>query len=207
MNTETLKFHFMKKIFFSLVFITTSYFVMAQEDTIVTMKTTTSNPAYTAPSIITTTFRTTYPDVTDVVWAPMGDWWVATYNRNNRLMRSYYTPGSVTFNLALPVLNGMVPENIISSAFNAYGNSLYDITRMKDMENMEIYQVRLLENGAFRTLYMDQTGKIVTDFHTTMINSNNPDNLKMEKDNKIKMDDGTKVKAEDNKTKIKYKDQ
>jgi hypothetical protein len=196
----------MKKIFFSLIFLATSYLLMAQEETKVKMSTTTSNPAYIAPSTITITFRSTYPDVTDVSWAPMGDWWVATYNRNNRVMHSYYTPGGVTFNLALPVLNGMVSENIISSAYSAYGNNLYDITRMKDMESMEIYQVRLLENGAFRTLFIDQTGKIVTDFHTMILN-NNPDNLKTEKDNKMKMEDGTKIKVEDNKTKIKNKDQ
>ena len=195
----------MKKIFFSLIFLATGYFLMAQEDTKGTMKTTTSNPAYTAPSIIITTVRTTYPDVTEVAWAPMNDWWVATYNRNNRIMRSYYTPGSVTFNLALPVLNGMVPENIVSSALSVYGNNLYGITRMKDMETMEIYQVRLLESGVFRTLYIDQTGKIVTDFHT--MSNNNPDNLNTQKEYKVKMDDGTKIKVEDNKTKIKNKDQ
>jgi hypothetical protein len=197
----------MKRIFFSLALIAASYGMMAQEDSIITKTTVTSNPAYVAPSIIITDFRTAYPDVVDVTWAPMGDWWVASYNRNNRILHTYYTPGHVSFNLALPVLNGMVPENVITAAMHAYGNDVYDITRMKSMDDMEIYQIRTLENGIFKTLYIDQTGKMVTDFHTMMLHSNNPDNLNTQKEYKVKMEDGTKIKVEDNKTKIKNKDQ
>jgi hypothetical protein len=197
----------MKRIFFSLALMTASYCLMAQEDSIITRTTVSSNPAYTAPSLITTEFRTTYPDVMDVTWTPMNDWWVASYNRNNRLIRTYYTPGHTTFNLALPVLNGMVPEDVVTSAMHVYGNNLYDITRMKDMPDMQFYQVRTLENGVFKTLYIDHTGKIVTDFHTMMLNNYNHDNLNTQKEYKVKMDDGTKIKVEDNKTKIKNKDQ
>lgn len=200
----------MKRIFFSFAFIAASYCLVAQEDTIVSKISTSSNPAYTAPSIITSTFRTTYPDVTDVTWAPMNTWWVANYNRDNRLMRSYYTPGGVTFNLALPVLNGMVPEEVITSAIHVYGNNLYDITRMKGTESMDVYQVRTLDNGIFKTIYIDQTGKVV-DYSSMMMNNMNTDmtkDMNMKKDdNKIKTADGTKVKVEDNKTKIKNKNQ
>jgi hypothetical protein len=193
----------MKKIILFAFLLAFGITVSAQE---IKMTTTTSNPAYAAPSGITLSFRTTYPDVTDVTWYQMDRFWVANYTRNNRLLHTYYGTNGASFNVALPVLNGLVPEAVITSALNVYGNNLYDITRMKDMDMLEIYQVRLLENGVFRTIYIDQTGKTVTDFHTMPMNSN-MDNMNMQKDNKVKFDDGTKIKVEDNKTKIKNKDQ
>ena len=193
----------MKKIMFSLLLLAFGITVMAQE---VTMTTTSSNPAYAAPSDISLKFRTTYPDVTYVTWYPMNTYWVASYNRNNRLMRTYYGTNGNSFNLALPVLNGLVPESVITTALNLFGNNLYDITRMKDMDMLEIYQIRQLDNtGMLNTIYIDQTGKTVTEFHTMPMN-NNVDNMNMQKENKVKLDDGTKIKVEDNKTKIK-KDQ
>jgi hypothetical protein len=188
----------MKKIIFSTLLLAFGVTVMAQE---VKMTTTSSNPAYAAPSDITLSFRTTYPDVTYVTWYPMDRYWVASYNRNNRLMRTYYGTNGASFNVALPVLNGLVSESVITAAMNLYGNNLYDITRMKDMDMLEIYQVRLLENGVFRTIYIDQNGKTVTEFHTMPMN-NDIDNM----NNKVKLNDGTKIKVEDDKIKIK-KDQ
>jgi len=199
----------MKKIIISLFFAGSSYALMAQEDTIVSMTSNSNNPAYLAPSDLTLSFRNTYPDVTTVTWQPMNNWWIASYNRNNRLMHTYYAVNGLSFNVALPSLSGMVPETVITSALSVYGNNLYDITRMKEIGSMEIYQVRLLDNGAFRTIYLDESGKQITDIHALQLNSmsNRPPDVQMQTEKKVKYDDGTKIKLEDNKTKIKNKDQ
>jgi hypothetical protein len=193
----------MKKIIlFSSFLLAFGVAVLAQE---VTMTNTSSNPAYAAPSDITLKFRTAYPDVTNVTWNPMNTYWVASYNRNNRLMRTYYGTNGNSFNVSLPVLNGLVPEAVITSALSLFPNNLYDITRMKDADMLEIYQIRTIDNGLFNTIYIDQNGKTLTDVHTMQMNSSQ--DMNMQKDSKVKYDDGTKIKVEDNKTKIKNKDQ
>src|SRR5437867_3646280 len=100
----------MKKIILSALLVASVFFLTAQE--IITRTTISSNPAYAAPSYITLSFRTTYPDVNNVTWNQMNNYWIASYTLNNRLMRTYYATNGASFNVALPVLSGLVPEAV-----------------------------------------------------------------------------------------------
>ena len=177
----------MKRIILSAFLLASVYALSAQEVTVYRLGTTTSNPGYSVPMQIRTTFQTTYPSATLVTWEPVSDWWVASYTIDNRINHVYYNTQpyylirNESFHVALPVLQTYVPDAVISTAISRFGNSLYDITKMKSASNVEIYNVRLLENGVSRSVWMDEQGTEVTDVY------------------KVKVDeDGVKIKADNN---------
>jgi hypothetical protein len=157
----------MKKIFLSAIMLAAAYTLCAQE--VGVYKATTIKPAeYQVPVIITTHFQTTYPGVTPMAWEPMNDWWYTTYkDNNNRLVRVYYSTQpyylirNESSKVALPVINTMVPEAVITSAINTYGNNLYSITALKSAGSNDLtYQVTLIKNGVAETAMLNATGVV-----------------------------------------------
>src|SRR5688572_1351731 len=189
----------MKKIFFSVILIAAGLTLAAQEAPIVYRVTTIeTNPAYSVPTTIRTSFETTNPGVTVLAWEPMHVWdpsivwWRASYNTNNRITHVYYNSNGMnySYNVSLPVLQTFVPEDVVATAINLYGNNLYGITKMKSANDMEVYQVRFLENGNLKSVWVDGDGASVIETDVYKI--------KIEDDEmKIKTDDKTKVKVDD----------
>jgi hypothetical protein len=160
----------MKKGIIALLVLATGYAVSAQE---VIMQKQTSSGTYNAFSIpeqIRVEHHLLYGDPALATWYPMTDMWVATpTTMNNRITHVYYTTepwylvdvpdrSAVGFSVTLPVINTFVPEEVITSAINKYGNSIYSITQLKTTGNVESYQVGLIENGTLRTVSMDANG-------------------------------------------------
>ena len=204
----------MKRIILSVFLIASAYALTAQEVTIYRLGTTTSNPGYTVPMDIRTSFQVTYPTVTTVTWEPMKDYWVASYTENNRVQHVYYntqpwylynSPGA-SFHVSLPVLQTFVPDAVITTAINRFGNALYDITRMKGAANDEIYTVRLLENGVARNVWMDANGTEVVDVYTVHTTDDTMLKADLDDSEKTKTEQKVKIKTEDDKTKIKKDD-
>jgi len=184
----------MKRIILCVSLLASAIALSAQEIIVYRLGTTTSNPGYSVPMHIRTSFQTTHPDVTVVTWEPLSDWWVASYTEDNRIYHVYFNPAGVNFNVALPVMQTYVPDAVITTAISKYGNALYDITRMKGASNQEVYQVRLLENGISRSVWLDANGTEVTDVFT----------VHTQDDMKLKADDGEmKIKMEKDEQKIK----
>jgi hypothetical protein len=150
----------MKKLMFSLVLLTSVYALSAQEVTVYRLSSTTNNQArvMTPPPFIVSNFQTTYPGVTVIAWDPVETWWRASYNKDNRVTHVYYTESGENYRVALPVLQNNVPEEIVSRAITSYGPVVYAITRMKSAAGNEIYQVKLLDSGEARTMWLDNTG-------------------------------------------------
>jgi len=189
----------MKKIIFSVILLAASFTLVAQENPVVIYRVTTveANPAYSVPSYIRTNFETTNPGVTVIAWDPMfvwdptTVWWRASYNTNNRITHVYHNSAGLNYNVALPVLQTFVPEDVITKAISLYGNNLYGITKMKGSDDMEVYQVRFLENGTLTSTWMDVDGTAVleTDVYKVKIDD---DEIKIKSDaekTKIKMDE------------------
>ena len=174
----------MKKVFLSAIMLAAGFTLCAQEPTIEKMKvkedktkvkySDDTKVVYQAtdavPMTIRTHFTTIYPDITLVTWEPMGEWWSATYtNDNNRIVRVYYSTQpwylerNESYIVALPVLNTYVPEEVITSAINSYGNSLYSITALRSTDTENMYQVMLIKNGMSESLMMDDKGVVFTD--------------------------------------------
>ncbi len=171
----------MKKVIFAVMLLAIGYSLHAQ---VVVYKSESTNPAYVVPENIRVDFVTTYPAVTTVTWEPFDgvvtDMWRATYTTNNRITRTYYTTNGATYNIVLPVLSTYVPEEVVTSAINLYGNSLYSITKMKSAGDMEVYHVCLMENSTPRSVWMDAGGVVVTDVYKIKMDD---EKLKIKVDN------------------------
>ena len=145
----------MKKFFLSAMMLAGAYALCAQQ--VPTYRAT--DVTFQVPVTIKTNFQVSYPAATTVTWQPMNDWWYASYkDQNNRLvsvyynMQPYYLIRNETFKVALPVLNTLVPEDVITNAINKFGNSLYSITTVKTSGSEEMmYQVTLIQNGTAET--------------------------------------------------------
>ena len=57
-----------------------------------------------------------------------------------------------------PVLSNYIPAEIITRLKSVYGNKLYDITMMKKSDSRFLYIIRVKENGAYITHYLDEKG-------------------------------------------------
>jgi hypothetical protein len=89
------------------------------------------NAVVSVPSNIQTSFTTANPGVTDVRWEQNNDWYRATYTTGARRMRMMYDMRGNSFALALPVTQGLVPDEVIEKAYTLYGDNIYDITLLK----------------------------------------------------------------------------
>ena len=157
----------MKKIFCAAILLGTVYSLSAQEPAAYRTATTASvNYSNQVPVNIRTNFQTANPTVTQVTWMPMNtDWWYASYmNNDNRMTRVYYNtqpwylePGrDINFKVSLPVLNTYVPDDVIATAINRYGNDLFSITARKpDANGMVAYHVTLIKNGVSEIVLMN----------------------------------------------------
>jgi hypothetical protein len=121
------------------------------------------------PESITTHFNATHPGVVVITWQPMADYWYTTYKSdNNRLIRVYYNTQpwymmrNESFGEALPVLNTFVPDAVITSAINNYGDDLYSITTLKATAGSEgNYAVTILKNGVSDRIMMNGQGVVL----------------------------------------------
>jgi hypothetical protein len=103
-----------------------------------------------------------YPTATNPVWEQSGEWYRATYLDNNRSMHVYYAPNGSSYAVALPVIQSWVPENVVTTALNQFGNNIYAINKIRAANGNEVYQVTLLENGQTRNEYIGMDGQSVT---------------------------------------------
>jgi len=157
----------MKKIFLAAIMLVAAYTLYAQQTTVTYQATST-----TVPVEIRSHFEANNPGVTVISWEPMTDYWYVTYKgNNNRLVHTYYsTQIWYTFDMsrngnyivALPVLNSFVPESVITSAIDKYGNNLYSITAMKGTAGAEgNYVVTIIKNGVSDRVMLNGEGVVM----------------------------------------------
>lgn len=87
--------------------------------------------AVNVPTSIQTQFTTAIPNATDVRWEQNADWYRATYKVGAHRMRTMYDMRGNSWSLALPVTNGLIPDDVIERAYTLYGDNVYDITILK----------------------------------------------------------------------------
>ncbi len=154
----------MKKIILSLMLLGTVCIVQAQvtvyRATDVPMST---FPGTTVPAYIVTNFEKAYPDVTVLTWDPVRSYWRASYKLDNRVIYVFYDERGVNYRASLPVLQNNVPEDVVSTALRVHGPIVYNITRMKAANDADVYQVRLLDNGTTKLVWMNADGTTATD--------------------------------------------
>jgi hypothetical protein len=162
----------MKKTFLALALLGSGAIAMAQDsvgvdyNTRTTLQSSTGN--YNAYSVTTNVPASTrnfltrdYPTAANPTWEQAGDWYRATYLDNNRAMHVYYSPNGSSYLVALPVLQSWIPDNVITSALNLYGNNIYSVNKIRAANGNDVYQVNILENGMTRTEYIGLDGQPV----------------------------------------------
>jgi hypothetical protein len=143
----------MKKTILAMVLMGSGAAVMAQDSLSVNtdntnngntttnqMQRSTGNyPAYgsvAAPAAVQHSFNQQYPGTTDAQWQrSYNGYWRATYRQNGMPVNVYYADNGQSFTVALPVLQGAVPPEVVAKAIDLYGNNLYDITLVKVRTN------------------------------------------------------------------------
>jgi hypothetical protein len=121
-------------------------------------------PAYSTsvnvPSNISYSFNTNYPGTANVNWNQRGQWYRASYNREGRTMHTYYAPNGKSFNVALPVLRGDIPDEMINRAISQYGDRLYAINSTRTGKGDVAYRVTLIDdsNTGMDNTAMNQSG-------------------------------------------------
>jgi hypothetical protein len=143
----------MKKTILAMVLMGSGAAVMAQDSLSVNtdnmnnsntsanqmQKSTGDYPAYgsvVAPAAVQHSFNQQYPGTTDAQWQrSYNGYWRATYRQNGMPVNVYYADNGQSFTVALPVLQGAVPPEVVAKAIDLYGNSLYDITMVKVRTN------------------------------------------------------------------------
>lgn len=102
-----------------------------------------------------------YPTATNATWQQSGEWYRANVVNANRNMQVYYAPNGDNYTVVLPVIQSWVPEEVVTSALNMYGTSIYSVNRIKGATGQELYQVTLLDNGTSRMEYLNADGSSV----------------------------------------------
>ncbi len=155
----------MKKILFSMLLLGTICTVQAQ---VVVYRASdapmvTTFPGTTVPAYIVTNFEKAYPGITVLTWDPVRSYWRASYKLDNRVIYVFYDERGVNYRASLPVLQNNVSEDVVSAALRVYGPIVYNITKLKAANEGEIYQVRLLDNGTTKMVWMNADGTTASD--------------------------------------------
>ncbi|RYY90655.1 MAG: hypothetical protein EOO15_01665 [Chitinophagaceae bacterium] len=131
-------------------------------NTQVTMQSNSNYAAYgsatAVPGNLSMSLQRDYPSAFSPSWQQSGDWYRASFNNMNRNMMVYYAPNGNSYSVALPVLNGFVPEEVVTKALSAYGSNLYSISRVKAANGSDAFQVNLLDGGIARSEFIGEDG-------------------------------------------------
>lgn len=87
--------------------------------------------AVNVPTSVQTQFTKEIPNAADVRWEQNANWYRATYKVGAHRMRTMYDMRGNSWSLALPVTNGLIPDDVIERAYTLYGDNVYDITILK----------------------------------------------------------------------------
>lgn len=143
----------------------------ATADASASMNSTSANAAYSGtavsalPANVQLRFNQDFPTAmnNNYTWSQYGDWFHTYYVNNGRLWQYHYSSRGDGYALALPVIQTYVPENIITSAIQKFGSSLYSIAMVKTNGGNSAYQVGLLQGGQLAMQYLDDNGVTVAD--------------------------------------------
>jgi hypothetical protein len=189
----------MKTIILSLLFVGSSFALFAQTDTtrrdttrkdttggntdsVNTIRSTGSYGAYgsvAVPSTVQSSFMSQFPTAGNAMWDrdTATNMWRARYNTGGRNISVFMDERGNSYSLALPIVQSLVPENVISTAVNTHGNNVYDILQLRTAaDSMAIYQVRVIENGQVTSKYMKEDGTETTMVYRTDDTTSNMNN-------------------------------
>lgn len=209
----------MKKTMVAMLLLGGTTTVMAQ-DSLKTMDESTGEyNAYSTTTIVAPppavlySFEQDYPMIENAAWYQTSDYYRTTQLKDNRNIHMYYGNNGNGFTVALPVLNSYVAEDVVAKALNMYSNNIYSISQVRGLNDQEVYQVTVIENGVSRTEWIGADGSVVMDVHRAadadeLINTSEYAGKDEKVKIKVENSDGaeTKIKTKDGKTVVKEDD-
>lgn len=134
-------------------------------DSVNTMRSTGAYGAYgNVPTTIQNTFMSQHPSAANATWEKdtATNMWRARYTTGGRIMSVFMDERGNSYSMALPIVQSLVSENVISSAINKFGPNVYDVLQLRTSDSTYVYQVRLLENGQVRAVHINEDGSDAT---------------------------------------------
>jgi len=130
----------MKKLFFSLLLLSGSCALFAQEK------------PNNIPPAIRQSIQSDYASTDSIKWQRSGnDWWDVSYMKNQQTVNKSCNIEGQCKDVALPVLENNIPSDLIEKMTAKYGSAIYDITKIKGSDGQNEYVVRVLQNGEIIT--------------------------------------------------------
>jgi hypothetical protein len=62
----------------------------------------------------------------------------------------------------LPVVGNNIAPEVVTTLKSKYGNTIYDIKKIRSTAGQDIYGMRVMENGGTRTMYVGADGNVVS---------------------------------------------
>ena len=125
----------MKNILFSLLILTGSSSLIAQQSTVDTVLV---DKQIIRNGLNTTVINTTLTTSVEATYKSQVNW------------------------AALPVVATDVPVTVANAIKGKYSATIYDIRKIKGTSGNVVYVVRVLDNGAYRTDYVGEDGNLTT---------------------------------------------
>jgi len=145
----------MKKILMSLCLLSAGSFLCAQD-----MHSSTRNRT-SVPDVVMTSFHHDYPDANAVHWYMKDGKWDAKFHKmdGNVAMTSCYDVKGRRIDSRMPVAQTAVPLKVMHRLNDKYaGIYSHSFTRIERPSKRELYQVKVKEQGKYKTLYLDKKG-------------------------------------------------
>jgi hypothetical protein len=118
-------------------------------------------PEKNVPMSVRETFHKNYPDANQVHWTYMDGKWNANFHKTdgNMKMAACYDMKGRHIDSRMPVAQVAVPDKVIHRLNEKYpGEYTHHYTRIERPHKRDLYQVKVREQGMYKTLYIDRRG-------------------------------------------------
>ena len=142
----------MKKIIIGLCLLSATTFTYAKDKI---------TPERNVPIHVRETFHKNYPDASAVHWTYMNGRWNANFHKmdGNIDMKACYNTKGHHVDSRYALTQTAVPVKVVEQVDVKYpGRYAHHYTKIERPMKRDLYQVRVKEQGVYKTLYMDRRG-------------------------------------------------
>jgi hypothetical protein len=120
-----------------------------------------NTPERNVPMSVRNTFHKNYPDANAVHWQYMNGRWNADFRKmdGDIQMKACYNDKGHHIDSRMPIAQTAVPTKVIHRLDERYpGQYTHHYTKIERPMKRDLYQVRVKEQGMYKTLYIDKHG-------------------------------------------------
>ena len=140
----------MKKIIIGLILITATTMTYAR-----------NTPARNVPLSVKDRFHKDYPDANATHWKYTDGKWNANFRKmeDNKMMDACYDGKGHRIDTRMTIAQTAVPDKVLHRLNDKYpGRYNHHFTKVERPNKRDLYQVRVKQQGVYKTLYLDGRG-------------------------------------------------